>query len=165
MNTEKGLTLIEVLLYIAIIGMIIQGFIIFVLSIASTNSKTYVVQEVQANTRIALDMISQKIRAADDVITPSEGNSTSTLILDMPDPSPNLTFSIIDGILGIIEGAASSTPITSNEVDISILTFTNLAPVGEKDNIKIEITAIYRTGESKEFQYSQTLQTSVSLRK
>jgi len=165
MNTEKGFTLIEVLLYIAIIGMIIQGFIIFVLSIASTNSKTYVVQEVQANTRIALDMISQKIRAADDVITPSEGNSTSTLILDMPDPSPNLTFSIIDGVLGIIEGVASSTPITSNEVNISILTFTNLAPVGEKDNIKIEITAIYRTGESKEFQYSQTLQTSVSLRK
>ena len=165
MNTEKGLTLIEVLLYIAIIGMIIQGFIIFVLSIASTNSKTYVVQEVQANTRIALDMISQKIRAADDVITPSEGNSTSTLILDMPDPSPNLTFSIIDGVLSIIEGVASSTPITSNEVNISVLTFTNLAPVGEKDNIKIEITAIYRTGESKEFQYSQTLQTSVSLRK
>ncbi len=165
MNTQKGLTLIEVLLYIAIIGIIIQGFITFILSITSTNSKTYVIQEVQANTRMALDVISQKIRAADDVITPSEGNSTSTLVLDMPNSDLDLTFSIINGVLDITEETASSTPITSNKVNISNLTFTNLATAGEKDNIKIEITAIYRMGESKEFQYSQMLQTSVSLRK
>jgi len=165
MNTQKGLTLIEVLLYIAIIGIIIQGFITFILSITSANSKTYVIQEVQANTRMALDVISQKIRAADDVITPSEGNSTSTLVLDMPNSDLDLTFSIINGVLDITEETASSTPITSNEINISSLTFTNLATAGEKDNIKIEITAIYKTGESKEFQYSQMLQTSVSLRK
>ena len=166
MNTEKGFTLIEVLLYLAIVGIIIQGFITFILSITDINSKTYVTQEVQANTRMILGLISQKIRAADDILTPSEGNSTSTLILDMPNPDPDLTFSITDGVLGMAEGAASSTPITSNKVNISNLTFTNLATAGEKDNIRIEITAIdFKMGESKEFQYSQTLQTSVSLRK
>ena len=165
MNTQKGFTLIEVLIYIAIIGMIIQGFITFILSIAGTNSKIYVMQEVQANTRIALDIMSQKIRAADDIITPSENNSTSTLVLDMPDSDPNLTFNSMDGILYMIEGVASSTPITSNKVRISNLIFTNLTAVGEKDNIKIEITANYKIIDNKEFQYSQTLQTAVSLRK
>ena len=165
MNTQKGFTLIEVLLYIAIIGMIVQGFITFTLSITATNSKAYVVQEVHANTRMALDLISQKIRAADDVITPSKGNSTSTLVLNMPDPNPDLTFSVIDDILSMTEGATSSTPITSNKINISVLTFTNLTIVEGKDNIKIEITADYKAGESKEFQYSQTLQTAVSLRK
>ena len=164
MKTQEGLTLIETLIYISIIGIMIQGFITFTLSITGINSKTYVIQEVQANTRIALDSISQKIRTSDDIITPSEGNSTSTLILDMPDANPNLSFIIIDGILNIAVGT-TTTPITSNRVNISNLIFTNLTMVGGKDNIKIEITANYRMGESKELQYSQTLQTSASLRK
>ena len=164
MNTQKGLTLIETLLYVAIMGMMIQGFIIFTLSISGTNSKAYVIQEVQANTRMALDVISQKIRAADDIITPSDGNATSTLVLDMPGLEPDLTFNVVDGVLGIIEGTASSTPITSNKVNVSNLIYTNLA-TGEKDNVKIEITTIYKIGESKEFGHSQTLQTSVGLRK
>ena len=164
MNTQKGLTLIEILLYITIIGIIAQGFISFTLSVASTSSKTYVIQEVQANARMVLDVISQKIRAADNIIAPDNGNSTSTLILDMPDTALNLTFNVTNGVLEVTEGAASSTPITSNRVNVSSLIFTNLA-AGKKDNVKIEITIIYRAGESKEFEYSQTLQTSVNLRK
>ena len=144
MNTQKGFSLIEVLLYIAIIGIIIQSFISFVLSITRINSKTYVVQEVQANTRMALDVISQKIRAADDIIAPSEGNSTTTLVLDMPNSDSNLTFSVIDGALSVAEETASSTFITSNKVNVSSLTFTNLATAGEKDNIKIEIIIDYK---------------------
>ena len=101
MITQKGLTLIETLLYVAIMGMMIQGFVIFTLSISGTNSKAYVVQEVQANTRMALDVISQKIRAADDIITPSDGNATSTLVLDMPGLEPDLTFNVI-GCLGLV---------------------------------------------------------------
>jgi len=164
MNTQKGLTLIEILLYITIIGIIAQGFISFTLSVASTSSKTYVIQEVQANTRMVLDVISQKIRAADNIIAPDNGNSTSTLILDMPDTDLDLTLNVTNGVLEITEGVASSTPITSNRVNVSSLIFTNLA-AGKKDNVKIEITIIYRAGESKEFEYSQTLQTSVNLRK
>ncbi len=161
---KKGFTLIEVLIYITIIGVVVSGFIAFTLSISNSRSKNYVMQEVQANSRVALGLISQKIRLAEDVITPSEGNSTSTLILDMPAPDPNLTFSITNGILGITEGVGNPTPITSGEVNVSNLSFTNWAIAGERDNIRVEMTVEYKNPSSKEYEYSQNLQTSVSIR-
>ncbi len=160
-----GFTLIEVSIYIAIIGIVVSSFITFALSINSSRAKTYVVQEVQANTRTTLDLISQKIRLADDVVNPGEGNSASSLELDMPNPDPNLTFIITEGVLGIAEGVGDPLPITSDEVYVSNLTFTNLTAVGEKDNIRVEITIEYRGDGSKEYEYSQSLQTAVSLRK
>lgn len=162
---NKGFTLIEVLIYITIIGIVVSGFIVFALSINSSRAKTYVVQEVQANARVALDLISQKIRLADDVVIPTEGNSGSSLEIDMPGPDPNLTFSVTGGVLGIAEGVGDPTPITSDEVDVSNLNFTNLAESGERDNIRVEITVEYRNPESVEYEYSQSLQTAVSLRK
>jgi len=160
-----GFTLIEVLIYVAIIGIVVSSFITFALSINSSRAKTYVAQEVQANTRTTLDLISQKIRLADDVVNPGEGNSASSLELDMPNPDPNLTFIITEGVLGIAEGVSDPLPITSDEVYVSNLTFTNLTAVGEKDNIRVEITIEYRGDGSKEYEYSQSLQTAVSLRK
>jgi len=164
MKVQKGFTLIEVLIYITIIGVVVSGFIAFALSINSSRAETYVVQEVQANARVALDLISQKIRLADDVVSPSEGNSASSLELDMPNPGPNLTFSVTDGVLGIAEEVGDPTPITSDEVNVSNLTFTNLAVSGERDNIRVEITIEYRGNGSKEYEYSQTLQTAISIR-
>ena len=161
---KKGFTLIEVLIYITIIGVVVSGFIAFALSINQSRAKTYVVQEVQANTRTALGLISQKIRLAEDVVTPSEGNSTSTLILDMPDPDANLTFSVTDGVLGIAEGLGDPTAITSDEVNVSSLSLTNWAITGERDNIRVEMTIEYKNPSSKEYECSQSSQTSVSIR-
>jgi len=161
---NKGFTLVEVLIYIAVIGLVVTSFITFAISISSSRSKTYVVQEVQANTRTALDLISQKVRAAEDVVTPSEGNSTSTLELDMPDTADNLVFSVIGNILNITEGVADPVPITSDEVSVSNLSFTNLAVTGERDNIRVEMTIEYSGEGSKEYEYSQSLQTAVSIR-
>jgi len=153
---SKGFTLIEVLIYIAIIGIVITSFITFAMSIGSSRTKTYVVQEVHANARVALDLISQKITLADDVVSPAEGNSGSSLELDNPD----ITFSVNNGVLKI-----DDTAITSDEVNVFSLSFTNLAPSGERDNIRVQMTVEYRGDGSKEYEYSQSLQTAISIRK
>jgi len=153
---NKGFTLIEVLIYIAIIGIVITSFVTFALSIGNSRSQTYVVQEVHANARTALDLISQKIRSADDVVSPTEGNSESSLELS----NPNLTFSVSNGVLNI-----GSTAITSDEVNVSSVSFTNLAPLGERDNIRVQMTVECRGDGSKEYEYSQSLQTAISIRK
>lgn len=161
---KKGFTLIEILIYIAIIGVVISGFIAFALSITGSRDKNYVVQEVQANGRMALDLISQKIKAANDVVSPGEGNSGSSLELDMPSPDANLTFSLSNGILNATETGSDPVLVTSDEVNVTNLTFTNLAPATEKDNIRIEMNIEYRNPGSQEFKYSQDYQTSISIR-
>jgi len=44
-----------------IIGLVVSGFIAFAISITGSRFKTYTVQEVHANARQALDLISQKV--------------------------------------------------------------------------------------------------------
>jgi type II secretory pathway pseudopilin PulG len=167
---KKGFTMIETLIYIAIIGAVVSAMVSFSLNVSEGRNKTYVVQEVHGNTRTALDLISQRIRAATGVNT---GNSTfgsdpGVLELSMAAAGQNPT--IIDltadnGQLRIKEGSSSAVTITSTEVDITNLVFTDLTPSGERENIQIAITAEYDSSAvDVEYTYSQSLTTSVSVR-
>ncbi len=161
---DRGFSLIEILIYIAIIGLMIGAFASFVLAVNNSRSKNYVVSEVQANTRVVLDILSQKIHSADTVLTPSAGNSAGSLVLDMPDPEPDLTFQVQNGVLSLKPQGGGATNITGKAVNVSYLNFTNLAGLGEKDNIRIQMTIEFRNPESKEYEYSQTIETAVSRR-
>ena len=115
LQTDKGFTLIEIIIYIAILGTIASSFIFFSVSVSESRNKTYVVQEVHANTRMALEIISQKIRMANGVNIASStfGTDPGRLFLSMASSTLNPTIidlSRDDGILRIIEGT-SSTPL------------------------------------------------------
>lgn len=161
---KKGFTLIEILIYTAIIGIILTSFVAFSVSIANVRNKTYVVQEVQANSRLALDIISQKIRQAVVVITPAEGGSGASLELDMPDPNPNLIFNLSGGVLNMTEGAGPAASLTSNEVYVYNLVFTNMAQGGKRANVKIDISIRYNSASDVEYTFSQDVRTAVSQR-
>ncbi len=166
---KKGFTLIEVLIYITIIGVVVSGFIVFALSINSSRSKTYVAQEVQANARTALDLISQKIRAATGVNVASSTFDVDPGLLSLAMASSTQNPTIVDlnqddGVLQITASTSNPVAITSDEVKVTNLVFTNLTPSGERGNIRIEITVEYAGDGSKEYEYSQSLQTAVSLR-
>lgn len=155
----KGFTLVELIIYIALMALIVGSLVSFTLSISSGSSQTNTVQEVQSNARIALDIISQKVRHAEDVVSPTEGNNGNSMELDMPTPDPNITFAVSGGVLTL-----NGTEITSDEVNVTSLIFTNRAQSGERDSMKVEITVEFRDPETKEFEYSQTLTTAVGLR-
>ncbi len=162
-RNRKAFTLIETLIYIAILGGLLAYFISFTLSISNSRSKSYVASEVNANARIALETIAQKIRLADDVVQPDLGASSDTLSLDMPDTGNHLVFSLEQGVL-IYTQASNSYNITSDEVNITNLLFTNLRAGDERDNINIVLTIEYRDSDSQEYRYSKTFQTTLSLR-
>ncbi|MFH1292157.1 MAG: type II secretion system protein [bacterium] len=167
---NKGFTLIETLIYIAIIGGVVASFVSYSMSISFTRNKNYTAQEVQANARLALNLISKTIRSAQSV---NVGSSTFGLdpgVLSLSMSSSTLDPSIInlnidDGILRIQQGGKSPVNITSNKVKITNLIFTNLTASGSQENIGIDLTVEYAnsTGEV-EFNYGQSWQTAVGLR-
>ena len=163
-KNNQGFTFIETLIYLAIVGVVISSFISFSLSITAARNKAYVVQEVQANTRMALGLIARTIRQAGGVLNPASGTAAGSLTLDMPGPDPDIMFSLTSGILYITEGVGDPVAITSDEVNIVNLVFTNLALSTDKDNIRVEITAEYGNSGSLEYAYSQSLRTAVSIR-
>lgn len=166
----KGFTLIETLIYIAIIGVVLTGFVGYSINISNSREKAYVVEEVQSNARIALELISQKIRMADSVNTGSSTFDSDPGVLSLAMDAGSINPTIFDlntddGILRIKEGASSAVNITSDEVNFTNLVFTDQTGTSGRGNIKIEITVEFNTdAEGQAYSYTKSLETSVSLR-
>jgi type II secretory pathway pseudopilin PulG len=166
----SGFTLIETLIYIAIVATAVSSFVLFSISVSNSRNKTYVVQEVQANVRVALNIMSQKIRAAQSVATTTSTYDTDPgfLILNMASTTLNPTHIGLnqnDGILGIKEGNAATTSITSDEVLVTNLVFTNLTGSSTQENTRIQMTIEYNNPSGDDdFNYLQSVQTAVGVR-
>jgi type II secretory pathway pseudopilin PulG len=168
-NISGGFTLIETLIYIAIIGIIITSFVEFSISVSNSRGKAYVASEVQSNLRISMDLIRQRIREATDVITNSStfGSNPGFLTLTMASSTLNPTtigLSADNGILGIKEGNNATTTITSNEVFVTNLIFTNLTASTTRENIRIQMTIEYDDEGDVYYEFGQSAQSAVSLR-
>lgn len=164
LNASFGFTLIETLVYIAIIGLVITTFVSYGLSIGATRNKNYSVSIVQSDGRTAMTILSQKIRDAVSVVSPLPGSSADQLVLAMPAPQTNITFSLVNGQLQLIDGSGNTSVITGNNTQISALTFTNLLAGNRQDNIQIDLTIAYRHSSDTAFTYTQRLHTAVSTR-
>jgi Tfp pilus assembly protein PilW len=166
----KGFTLIEVIIYTGIVGLAITAFVSFALSVSGSRNKTYVTQEVQSNARTAMDIMAQRLRMATFVNTTSSTFGSDPGVLSLVMASSTISPTIIDltaddGLLQIKEGAASAISIVSDEVKITNLTFTNLTASSTRESIRIQMTMEYNnTSGDKEFNFSKSYQTAVSLR-
>jgi len=164
-----GFTLVETLVYISLVGGAMISFINFTISISNSRNKVYVEQEVQANARMALNLISQTIKSAASVNVASSTFSVDpgVLSLSMNEAAGNpiiINLTEDDGLLQIKKGVSPEILITGDEIKITNLVFTDLTASSTKENIKIEITLEYMEDESVFYKYSTDLQTSVSLR-
>ena len=167
---EKGFTLIETIIYVAIIGAVVTSFISFSLSISSVRNKNYVIQEVQANSRVVMNIIQQKIRLANGINIGASvfDSDPGVLSLSMADALKNPTIISLDnddGTMQITEGASDPILITSGKVKVSNLIFTNLTPAHGKGNIGIDYKIEYNsTGTDISFNYEQSIRTAENLR-
>jgi type II secretory pathway pseudopilin PulG len=161
---KKGFTLIETILYVAIMGIAISSFIAFGMSISASRSKTYVVQEVQANARLLTDVMSKSLKHARGVVSPMAGESNSLLVLDMPESEPDMTFSIIDGIVFLTDGVGEPTALVSSRVEVTDLQFSNIAQAGGQDSVLFEFGIKYRYDNSPDFSYTDSFRSAVTLR-
>ncbi len=158
-----GFTLVETLIYTALVSIVITGFITFALLVSGLSTKNFVIEEVNANARIAINLISQKIRQAEEIVSPIQGTASSTLILKMPDESL-ITFSLVGDSLVLDEEGVRNNVI-SNKVLVKDLNFINLANISKNDNIKTTFNIEYNNALSMEYNCQQSYQTAVSLRR
>jgi len=169
-KNKNGFTLVETLIYLSIVSAILVGFVSFSISISDVRAKNYASSEVQANLRVALDIVTQKIRSANGV---NLGASTfdvdpGVLSLSMADSAKNPTIIKLDqdnGTLQVQEGSSPPVSIISSEVKMTNLIFTNLTQAGRNAIFKINMTIDYNDiGGDVNYVYSQSIQTAVGLR-
>ena len=171
MTNRKAFTLIETLIYVAIVALVSTGLIKFSTSITAVRNKTYVIQEVHANMRDAMTLISKKIEEANGI---NVGSSTfdsdpGVLSLSMADASLNPTIISLNqdnGRLEITEGTSDPVYINTDEVKVSNLLFSDASLGSVSKSIQISVTIDYNSGvtTSKDFVFSQSEDNLASIR-
>ena len=165
-SAQGGSTLVEFLIYIAIFSGIAVSLVLYIINISQVRTKNDVVQEVQANARFSLNLISQKLRAADSVNTGSStfGTHPGVLSLDMDGTTTLIDLESSNQQIQITAGSGSAIPITTGNVKVTNLVFTDLTSTSSHENIRIQLTIEYDNTEDVFYQHSQSWQTSVSIR-
>lgn len=165
-KNQQGFTLIEVLIYIALVGTVVGNFISFGLSIATYQNKAFIIQEVNSSLREAMGHISWQVKEADQIISPQPGEETDRLIYKQEAAGSNIVISASGNGLYQAEGAGDPQFLTSQTVKVSGISFRNLAGAGRKDSIQVSLSIESgNMSSTPEFAYAQSMQTTATRRK
>ena len=164
-SSHKGFTLVELILYVGISSFLLFSLAAFFPLLISARVKNQTINEVNHGGIQAMQIITQTIRNAKSISTPSLGNSSSSLSVITMDSnlSPTL-FDLAGGALRIKEGTGSYLSITNSKVIASSLLFKNTSASstgGGSIDVSFTISRINSSG-SNEYELSKTFNSSVS---
>jgi prepilin-type N-terminal cleavage/methylation domain-containing protein len=168
-NHQQGYTLIELLLYVSLIGILLGAVTVFLGASLDAQVKNQSISEVEQQGSLTAEYIARTIRNADSITAPAGGTSAASLSLVVPTSSLSPTvFNLAGspGALQVKEGAASAIPLTNSKVEVSNLSFTNLTRSSTPGVIQVKFT-ISRVNPSgqNQYDYQKTFTVSASLRK
>lgn len=163
-HSHKGFTLVELILYIALLSIFITGAIQFSWDIIYGRVKVQTQQELSQNLRLAGQRIAYEIRNA-TAVTNVTANSITLAFIGDATRHPTV-INVVSNRLQISYGGSgpcvSGCFLTSDQLAISNLTFTNLSS-GVSTNVKVSITGTL-SGDRSEFDATETYVTSAELR-
>jgi len=116
-----GFTLMELLLYVSIIGSIMLVMSVFFSVLQHQGVRSRVIMEVEEQSLAPMQIMTQIIRNSTAIILPPTGTSSSSATLN------STIFSLASGAITMKEGGSAAVPLTSAKVVVSNLTFTNLS--------------------------------------
>ncbi len=165
-SSQKGFTLVELLLYVAIAGIILLTISLFLQTLLESRVKNQTIAEVEQQGLQAMQLITQTLRNAAVINSPSTGTGTTTLSVNTYTGANNPTvFDVSGGVLRVKEGAAAAIPLTNSRVTVSTLSFQNFSRSGTAGTIRIQFTLSYVNPSGRnEYSYSQIFYASASLR-
>lgn len=166
LQISKGLTLIEILLYVVIVATILFAVSIFLSALLQSRIKNQTIAEVEQQGAQLMQLITQTARNAESIASPAQGLSTSSLTLNVIATTSDPTiFDLSSGVIRITEGTSSAVSLTNSRVTASGLTFQNLSRTNTPGTIRIQFTLTHINPEGKnEYNFSKTFTGSATLR-
>lgn len=175
---QKGFTLVEFIIYVAIASFVLISTVNVSWNIISAQAYFQAKQEVYINARLLMNQLGIKIKGAEDVKTNQSifGSHPGVITLDYPGSNDVVIDSYIKNITVGGESATirkiqmkdtdgSYTDLTSDKVNVTNFTLTNLTRGSEKDNINLEIRIErINPGDDPTYDADITFETAISLR-
>lgn len=154
MMKQFGFTLIELILYIAIVTIVISALIPFGWAIIGSGAKSSTQQEVFSNARFISERIKYEIRNASGV------NSVTASSISLANFNATLNRTIIDisgGKIRIKQGTNPTIDLNSADTTANSLTFTNYTSTDNKTkNIQFNFTLQSNFNQTRQ-EYQQTV--------
>jgi prepilin-type N-terminal cleavage/methylation domain-containing protein len=164
---KRGFTLIEFVIYIAIVGIIlvVAGAIGF--NILFGKAKLAAIEEVSQNARFTMEKIADTVRNAQAINSPSIGTTAPLLSLQIADSSKNPTlFDVSAGTLRITEGVSQPVSLTASEVTATNLQFSNVSYALAPGTVRIQMTVQFTNPSGRpEYNFAKTFYTTANIRK
>ena len=162
---RRGTTLIEVLLYSLLVSGLLFVVSYFAMDAIGNKSKNDAGAEVNDNAQIITEQITSTIRNAREIQFPANmGQSDSALIITSGDGHQK-NYNLADGQLQVSDNGGVPIALTSANIVVSNLIFTNLTMPSTKGNIRIQMDMAFRNPSGAvEFTASIKIDTSATLR-
>ncbi len=163
LNKQNGFTLIELILYIALVTIILSALVPFAWSTVETGVKSSVQQEVNANARYISERTKYEIRNASGI------NSVSATSISLATSTPATNPTVIDllgGNIRIKQGVGSTVNLNSENTVINSLIFTNYSSLDNKTKhirFVMNVAASY-AATRQEYQDSVVIDSSAEVR-
>lgn len=161
---KNGFTLVETLIYLAIVGTVLISFVSFGLQISEIRQKNYAKIEVQSNAKSIFHWLEIKLKNAKIITNPTPGNTSSGLISFKNDEAGNEFNFMLDGDnLYYTRDTGEKIKLNSNSVRISNFNLTNLGQAG-KDSLMIGFNIAYNGAiEAEKMAYEDIFRTALTL--
>lgn len=167
-HTSKGYTLIELLLYMSLLGSLLLGISLFFVTSTTARVKNQTVAEVDRQGELIMDAITRTIRNADSITSPSTGATASSLTLAVPTTSLTPTvFSSPAGTLQMTEAGGSAVALHNDKVEVlaANLSFKNLSRSGTPGVVRISFVISRKNPNNRnEYSYQKTFTGTAALR-
>lgn len=167
MKKEKGFTLIELLLYISIASVIVFTTVYLFQFTLQSRVKNQTIAEVEQQGSQVMQLITQTVRNANTINSPTIGGNGTSLSLTVVDGANSPTFfDLSSGVVRIKEGTGATINLTSSRVSVTNLNFQNLSRAGTPNTIRVEFTITYTDSSGRnEYDFTKTFYGSTGLRK
>jgi Tfp pilus assembly protein PilW len=164
----RGLTLVEMILYVAICSALLLSLSSFYIFLLSSRIKSQSITEVEQQGLQIVQVVTQSVRNARSLDTPSVGSSGALLSLTTINGLLNPTTFDVDasGTFRIKEGSGPYVPLTNSHVTVSSTTFQNVSSVGSTDRVlhySFTVTSNNPTTRN-EYDYTKTFVGSATIR-
>lgn len=173
-NWEKGTSLIEALLYIAIFSVIMMSVVVLGWNIIQSSIKVTTQQEVYSTARFISEKISYEIRNSAGINTASSNFGVNLAVTpgaqlslaSSSAPSNPTIFDVSGNYLRIKRGASAAVNLNSSATKVTSLVFTNYTSTDlTSQNVSFTITvANSYTGARQEYKATVTMEGSAEFR-
>lgn len=158
--------MLELLLYIGLFSIILLGVSAFLYLLLAARVKHETMTEVEHQGAIAAQWITQSVRNAKKVNSPTPSNTSDILSLAMPTAAQDPTeFRLSNGALTMQEDNGAAIALTSNDVIVSSVQFTNTSLANTPGSVRIQFTITHVNISGRfEYDYAKTFYATASVR-